>query len=133
MIIFFLEDENDRYPLYQWQPKLQNNRIIAQQSVFIFGGAKIEAADECIISRGAKQDLLKALDKLVGLTDATIYPDSDGFARLHVQNNPDFEPDPQGYLQRGIEVHQKGEREEAITYYTTVISPLSDETAQLPR
>ena len=129
---FFLEDENDRYPLYQWQPKLQNNRIIAQQSVFIFGGAKIEAADECIISRGAKQDLLKALDKLVGLTDATIYPDSDGFARLHVQNNPDFKPDSQGYLQRGIEVHQKGEREEAITYYTTVISPSPDDTARPP-
>ena len=129
---FFVEDENGRYPLYQWQPKLQNNRIIAQQSVFIFGGAKIEAADECIISRGAKEDLLKALDKLVGLTDATIYPDSDGFARLHVQNNPDFEPDPQGYLQRGIEVHQKGEREEAITHYTTVISPLPDETTQPP-
>lgn len=129
---FFVEDENDRYPLYQWQPKLQNNRIIAQQSVFIFGGAKIEAADECIISRDAKEDLLKALDKLAGLTEATIYPDSDGFARLHVQNNPDFEPDSQGYLQRGIEVHQKGEREEAITYYTTVISPLPDETMQPP-
>lgn len=69
---------------------------------------------------------------LVGLTDATIYPDSDGFARLHVQNNPDFEPDPQGYLQRGIEVHQKGKREEAITHYTTVISPLPDETVQPP-
>ena len=129
---FFVEDENGRYPLYQWQPKLQNNRIIAQQSVFIFGGAKIEAADECIISQGAKQDLLKALDKLVGLTEATIYPDSDGFARLHVQNNPDFEPDPQGYLQRGIEAHQKGEREEAITYYTTVISPPPDDAASLP-
>ncbi len=129
---FFQEDENGRYPLYQWQPKLQNNRIIAQQSVFIFGGAKIEVADECIIDQGAKADLLKALDKLAGLTDATIYPDSDGFARLHVQNNPDFEPDPQGYLQRGIEVHQKGERKEAITHYTTVISPLPDETAQPP-
>ena len=129
---FFVEDENGRYPLYQWQPKLQNNRIIAQQSVFIFGGAKIEAADECIISRGGKKDLLKALNKLVGLTDATIYPDSDGFARLHVQNNPDFEPDPQGYLQRGIEAHQKGEREEAITYYTIAISPPPDETVDSP-
>ena len=129
---FFLEDENGRYPLYQWQPKLQNNRIIAQQSVFIFGGAKIEAADECIISRDAKGGLLKALDKLAGLTEATIYPDSDGFARLHVQNNPDFEPDPQGYLQRGIEAHQKGEREEAIACYTTVISPSPDDGAQPP-
>ena len=129
---FFREDENGRYPLYQWQPKLQNNRIIAQQSVFIFGGAKIEAVDECIICRSGKENLLKTLDKLAGITEATIYPDSDGFARLHVHNNPDFEPDPQGYLQRGIEVHQKGEREEAITYYTTVISPSLDETAQPP-
>ena len=132
IIDFFVEDENGKYPLYQWQPKLQNNRIIAQQSVFIFGGAKIEVADECIIRRSGKQDLLKTLDKLAGITDATIYPDSDGFAQLHVQNNPDFEPDPQGYLQRGIEVHQKGEREEAITYYTTVISPSPDDTAQPP-
>ena len=132
IIDFFVEDENGKYPLYQWQPKLQNNRIIAQQSVFIFGGAKIEVADECIIRRSGKQDLLKTLDKLAGITDATIYPDSDGFARLHVQNNPDFEPDPQGYLQRGIEVHQKGEREEAITYYTTVILPSPDDTAQPP-
>lgn len=129
---FFVEDENGRYPLYQWQPKLQNNRIIAQQSVFIFGGAKIEPEDECIVSQSAKKDLLKTLDKLAGITDATIYPDSDGFARLHVQNNPDFKPDSQGYLQRGIEVHQKGEREEAITYYTTVISPPPDETAEPP-
>lgn len=128
---FFLEDENGRYPLYQWQPKLQNNRIIAQQSVFIFGGTKVEPEDECVISRCAKEDLLKTLDKLAGITDATIYPDSDGFARLHVQNNPDFKPDSQGYLQRGIEVHQKGEQEEAIAHYTTVISP-PDELAQSP-
>ena len=130
--LFFEEDDNGRYPLYQWQPKLQNNRIIAQQSVFIFGGAKIEPEDECIISRSDKQDLLRALDKLAGITDATIYPDSDGFARLHVHNNPDFEPDPQGYLQRGVEAHQKNEREEAITYYTTVISPPPDDNAQPP-
>ena len=129
---FFVDDENGRYPLYQWQPKRQNNRIIAQQSVFIFGGAKIEPDGECIIDRNGKQDLLRILDKLVGITDATIYPDSDGFARLHVHNNPDFEPDPQGYLQRGIEAHQKSEREEAITYYTIVISPPPHDATQLP-
>lgn len=127
---FFKEDENDRYPLYQWQPKRQNNRIIAQQSVFIFGGAKIEAEDECTVVGSNKQDILSALDKLSGITEATIYPDSDGFARLHVHNNPDFEPDLQGYLQRGIEEHQKGRRQEAITHYTTVISQPPDAIAQ---
>lgn len=120
---FFKEDGNGRYPLYQWQPKRQNNRIIAQQSIFIFGGAKIEVEDECVVVGANKKNILKALDKISGITDATIYPDSDGFARLHVHNNPDFEPDPKGYLQRGIELHEKNELEDAISCYTTVISP----------
>ncbi len=120
---FFTEDNNSRYPLYQWQPKLQNNRIIAQQSVFIFGGAKIEAADECVIMKIGKQPILRALDKVTGIKDATIYPDSEGFASLHVQSKPDFKPDAQGYLQRGIEAHQKNELVEAIRCYTEVISP----------
>lgn len=147
---FFKEDDNSRYPLYQWQPKLQNNGIIAQQSVFIFGGAKIEPADECIILKKGKQELLKALDKVTGFNDATIYPDSEGFASLNVQSKPDFKPDAQGYLQRGIEAHQKSvrnveaqqEREqdigehqknelmEAISCYTTVISPPPDKDIQ---
>ena len=32
---FFELDEFGKYPLYQWEPKLQNNRIIAQHSVFV--------------------------------------------------------------------------------------------------
>ena len=147
---FFKEDDNSRYPLYQWQPKLQNNRIIAQQSVFIFGGAKIEPADECIILKKGKQELLKALDKVTGFNDATIYPDSEGFASLNVQSKPDFKPDAQGYLQRGIEAHQKSVRDveaqqerkqdigehqknelmEAISCYTTVISLPPDKNIQ---
>ena len=36
---FFKPNEMGRYPIYQWTPKPQNNRIIAQHSVFIFGGS----------------------------------------------------------------------------------------------
>ena len=32
---FLKPGRNNKYLLYQWQPKLQNNRIIAQQSVFL--------------------------------------------------------------------------------------------------
>ena len=46
---FFKADEQKGYPLYQWQPKYQNNRIIAQQSVFVFGGAQVETEAECVI------------------------------------------------------------------------------------
>ena len=138
-IEYFLKpDENGRYPLYQWQPKLQNNRIIAQQSVFVFGGAQIEERSVCVIETNSKQDLLIALDKISGITEVNIYPDFDGFARLHARDKPyipDFdgftclhshdesyiEPDPQDYLQRGIEAHQNDNSDDAITYYTEVI------------
>ena len=77
-----------------------------------------------------KQPILRTLDKVTGITDATIYPDSEGFANLHVQSKPDFKPDAQGYLQRGIEAHQKNELMEAISCYTKAISRLQDRNIQ---
>ena len=119
---FFREDEQRGYLLYQWQPKYQNNRIIAQQSVFIFGGAQVEIEAECVILKSGKGDILTFLEKVSGITEGSIYPDFDGFARLHAQNKPYIEPDPQGYLQRGVEVHQRGDLDDAIDHYDEVIS-----------
>lgn len=118
---FFREDEQGGYPLYQWQPKYQNNRIIAQQSVFIFGGAQIETEAECVILKSGKGDTLTSLDKVSGITEGSIYPDFDGFARLHAHNKPYVEPDPQDHLQRGVEVHQRGDLDDAIDDYDEVI------------
>ena len=123
---FQLDENNKRYPLYQWQPKLQNNRIIAQQSVFVFGGAQIETEAECVIIECSKKKILNSLDKLSSINEASIYPDFDGFARLHAHNKPHIEPDAQGYLQRGVEAHQNNNLDDAITYYTEVISLDSD-------
>ena len=124
---FFRADEHRRYPLYQWQPKYQNNRIIAQQSVFIFGGAEVETEAECVILKNGKGDMLTSLDKVSGITEGSIYPDFDGFARLHAQNKPDVGLDPQIYLQRGVEVHLEGRLDEAIDHYDEVISLLNPE------
>ena len=119
---FFKEDEQRGYPLYQWQPKYQNNRIIAQQSVFIFGGAQIEIEAECVILKGGKGDILTSLDKVSGISEGTIYPDFDGFARLHAHNKSYVEPDPQDHLQRGSEVYQRGDLDDAIDRYDEAIS-----------
>ena len=120
---FFQSDENGIYPLYQWAPKLQNNRIIAQHSVFLFGGAQIEVAAKCVIIKSSKQEILKSLKEVSDITEATMYPDFDGFARLHAHDKPYIEPDAQGYLQRGIEAHQNNNNlDDAIAYYTEVIS-----------
>ncbi len=123
---FFAEDDEGRYPLYQWQPKHQNNRIIAQQSVFIFGGAQIDIAAECIILKSSKRELLASLEKLSGISEASLFPDFDGFARLNAQNRQSIQSDPEFYLQRAIQAHQAENLDDALGYYTSVILLDSD-------
>ena len=99
---FFFKKEDGRFPLYQWQPKYQNNRIIAQQSVFVFGGADVPVEAECIILAGGKEDILTSLDKRSGITEASLFPDFDGFARLHAWNKPYIAPEAHDIVQRGV-------------------------------
>ena len=121
-IDYFLKpDENNRCRLYQWEPKLQNNRIIAQQSVFLFSGAQIEAEVECVIIKSSKQEILESLNKVSSITEASIFPDFDGFARLYAHDKPYIGPDARDYLQRGIDARQNDDLDDAIDYYTEVI------------
>ena len=71
--------------------------------------------------------MLTSLDKVSGITEGSIYPDFDGFARLHAQNRPDVGLDPQDHLQRGVEAHLEGRLDEAIDHYDEVISLLDPE------
>ena len=118
---FFQMDQQGKYPLYQWVPKLQNNRIIAQRSVFIFGGSKIELDFECVIKLENKQEILKNLDESFGISEASMFPDFDGFARQHARDKPRSASSPEDYLQRGLDAHQRGNRDDAILYYSNVI------------
>ena len=119
---FFKEEESGKSPLYQWQPKQLNNRVIAQQSVFILGGSQVEVAAGCVILKSGKSEILHALDSSASITEASIYPDFDGFARLHAQNKPYIEPNVQGYLARGLLAEMENNFDDAITYYSEVIS-----------
>ena len=83
---------------------------------------KIETAAECVILKGGKGDILTSLDKVSGISEGTIYPDFDGFARLHAHNKSYVEPDPQDHLQRGSEVYQRGDLDDAIDRYDEAIS-----------
>ncbi|MDE0484015.1 MAG: tetratricopeptide repeat protein [Candidatus Poribacteria bacterium] len=118
---FFTSDKRKGYSLYQWQPKQQNNRIIAQQSVFLFGGAQIESEAECTILKNSKESILTSLEKSGGISEARMFPDFDGFARLRAHNRPYIEHDALGYLQRGIEAHKERKLDEAIKHYTKSI------------
>ena len=118
---FFDPDENNGDMLYELEPKLQNDRILAQQSVFLFSGDQIRADAECVIMKSSKPNILKSLDKISGITEAFIFPDFDGFARLHAHDKPYIEPDADEYQRRGIRADQRGDLDAAITYYTRAI------------
>lgn len=119
---FFRADRETPYQLYQWEPKLQNNRIIAQHSVFLFGGAEIEVEAKCVILAGSKRLILRSLNEASDINEATMYPDFDGFAQLHAHDKRYDEPDARGYLRRGLQADRRGDYCDAIRNYTSVIS-----------
>ena len=91
-IDYFLQD-GETARLYQWQPQHLNNRIIAQQSILLFGHFQFEADEECIIQEGSKQDILTELQEVAGITEAMLFPDFGGFARLRSESISYVEPD----------------------------------------
>ena len=130
---FFHVDSENPYQLYQWEPKLQNNRIIAQHSVFVFGGAEVEAASECVIQTDCKRSISESLTNVSDIAEATMYPDFYGFAQLRAQHRPYTEPDAYTYLQRGIEAHQRDNLGDAIDYYTEIIRSVVADTTVTAR
>ena len=56
---FFQGDEKTGYQLYHWQPHYQDIRMLAQQSVFLFGGGwdAIKPSVACVISEQHKQEI----------------------------------------------------------------------------
>ena len=59
----------------------------------------------CVIIQSSKQEILKSLSQLSDITEASIFPDFDGFARLHAHNKPYIEPDARDHLLNAKEIY----------------------------
>lgn len=103
--------------LYFWEPGYQNNRIIAQQSIFIFGPYEFDENGACIIEESCKEDVLIALEQVSGITQTMLFPDFDGFARLHREEIPYAELSASDYFNRAMQTSD----EEAIANYDKAI------------
>ena len=116
--------------LYYWKPGYQNNRIIAQQSVFVFGAPEIDENEACIIEEGCKKDILIELEQVSGINEAMLFPDFDGFARLHREGEPYIELSASDYLKRADQSLQSKQHEEALLNYDKAIEldPQDSET-----
>ena len=119
--------------LWVWEPKIQNERIIAQQSVFVFGDAKIqEPTQQLVFAFGGAEiqepkyvrpehvffventkDILNELQKY-GLSLKSLFCDFDGFARAN-EATQKYEAD--NYLDKAMDEHAREEHKLAIEYY----------------
>ena len=105
--------------LYRWEPGYQNNRIIAQQSIFVFGTHELNEDEACIIKESCKKDILIALEQVSNINEAMLFPDFDGFARLHREDVPYTELSDSDYFNRATQASGSGE--EAIANYDMAI------------
>ena len=116
----FLED-GEESQLYHWQPRQQNHRIIAQQSIFLFGNYEFDPDDECVIAGDSKENILKELQKVSGITEDRLFPDFEGFARVRGAEAPYTELTPSEYKNRGSLAYERGDYKDAITDYDIAI------------
>lgn len=123
-IDYFLQDNDESQPkqLYHWQPWQLNNRIGAQQSIFLFGDFRIDPDETCIIIGDSKQDIRTALQQGANITEAILFPDFDGFARLRSHQIPYAPLGVSEYRESADQAFQRGEYAEAIADYDVVIS-----------
>ena len=119
---FFRDNEgNIREKLYQWQPRHQNNRITAQQSIFLFGVLEINPEPKCFIDRNSKERIRESLERIYGITEDMLFPDFDGFARLHSQDVPYTLLTASQYKEHGTRAYERGEYTAAIINYDMAI------------
>ena len=116
----FLKDA-EASQLYYWQPPYQNHRIIAQQSIFLFGKYEFDPDYECIIAEDSKEEILKELQNVSGITEDRLFPDFEGFARVRGATVPYTELTPSDYKTRGRLAYGRADYKDAIADYDIAI------------
>lgn len=91
------KESNNKSPhFYLWYPKAINNRIVRQDSVFIFGLKTMVADDHAIkvipIHKKAKRKIKNALEQYFNISELTIYNDPIGFAMANAKLKPIHKP-----------------------------------------
>ena len=120
-ISYFLKD-GEESQLYHWQPRQQNQRIIAQQSIFLFGNYKFDPDDVCIIKEDCKEDILNELQQVSGITKDRMFPDFEGFAIVRSEEVPYTELTHSEFKERGILAYERADYRDAISDFDRVLN-----------
>ena len=108
---------------WYWTPAHLNERITAQDSLFIFAppSSGKPSCDEIIVELGDKRRIRQELEHLYNIREESLFPDFVGFAYTQRHEAPATMPDAEEYRNRGIEAHQRGEYAQAIEFYNKAI------------
>lgn len=84
-------NNNDKHH-YLWEPSGFNNRIIRQDSIFLFGRSPFIVSDHDVVTilipAPIKQSVKEALDTYFNISESTIYNDTIGFAIANGKMKP---------------------------------------------
>ena len=109
--------------LWKWTPGHQNNRIVAQNSIFVFGKEKIvkEYYKAIEIQKESKAGIIRELRDKFGIDERYLFSDFSGFAQANTHNKPYSDYSAEDYFSFGVEHSQRSEYEKAIEYYDKAI------------
>ena len=115
---------------WHWSPHgLLEQRVLKQDSVFIFGQPKMEGAPlkKIEIKHEHKDKILEELERL-GITERTLFKDLPGFAYSHGRNKslPRGYGTPKYYLRKGDEALQRDDFRGAMADYNEAVKLNSD-------
>ena len=116
---YFLDSNEPQ--LYHWQPRQQNNRILAQQSIFFFGDYEFEEDAACVIEKCKKEDIRTELERVSGITEIRLFPDFEGFASLRDDRTPYTPLSADEHAKRADQSLRRHKFEEAIADYDKAI------------
>ena len=109
---------------WHWSPQGLLQRILKQDSLFIFGQIKIEKRllQEIEIKHEHKDKIIEELERL-GITERTLFKDLPGFAESHDYNKslPRGYGTPKYHLRKGNEALQRDDFKGAMADYNQVI------------
>lgn len=109
--------------LWKWTPSNLSNRIVAQNSYFVFGEAKIEERrfEEVRIDAGSKEEIREELREKFGISEESLFSDFTGFALSNAHDKPYRDYTAEDYFYLGLTFEQRGDFKKAIEVYGQAI------------
>ncbi|MDD9810403.1 MAG: FRG domain-containing protein [Gammaproteobacteria bacterium] len=107
---------------WHWSPHGMNQRILRQNSLFVFGKPNVdgELMKKITIPQAEKSDVLRELEML-GTTRESLFRDMPGFANLHGHEESVTLSSPLENFRAGNAAAQEGELNKAVGLYSKAV------------